>query len=293
MINRLRFDNKFFNNTKGTNMIMKITQSILIALVAVPWLVADITDARITEVWVGRSGADGTQDWIEVTNTGNTLIDTGELLYDDSMPMTMSGGLLQSIILQPGESAVFLLSAVADNQTNFPNAGVEFLAVWVPFDINFLGVTAGGGALSQSGDEANLLDPNTGAIIDTLTYTGAIAGSPMTIERIGDGSTDIRRSVLGQNGAFEAQPFIDEATGMIAVDDNGDPVILIGSPGIFMNSGILLGDVNCDGVIDLLDVSPFVAVLTSGGFDPKADINQDGQVTLTDVAPFVALLTGG
>jgi hypothetical protein len=57
--------------------------------------------------------------------------------------------------------------------------------------------------------------------------------------------------------------------------------------------GILLGDVNCDGVVDLLDVAPFVAILTSGGFDPKADINQDGQVTLTDVAPFVALLTGG
>ena len=57
---------------------------------------------------------------------------------------------------------------------------------------------------------------------------------------------------------------------------------------------VLRGDVNCDGVVDLLDVAPFVEILTSGlGFDPKADINGDGTVDLLDVAPFVELLTGG
>ena len=55
---------------------------------------------------------------------------------------------------------------------------------------------------------------------------------------------------------------------------------------------ILIGDVNCDGIIDLLDVAPFVEAVT-GGFNSKADINQDGTVDLLDVAPFVDLLTGG
>ncbi len=55
----------------------------------------------------------------------------------------------------------------------------------------------------------------------------------------------------------------------------------------------LLGDVNCDGFVNLLDVSPFVDLITSGGFSLKADINQDGAVNLLDVAPFVDLLTGG
>ena len=55
---------------------------------------------------------------------------------------------------------------------------------------------------------------------------------------------------------------------------------------------ILIGDVNCDGIIDLLDVAPFVEAVT-GGFNSKADINQDGIVDLLDVAPFVELLTGG
>ena len=61
--------------------------------------------------------------------------------------------------------------------------------------------------------------------------------------------------------------------------------------GIFTPKGILIGDVNCDGVVDLLDVAPFVDALTSGLFDPKADINQYGMVDLLDVGPFVELLS--
>lgn len=55
---------------------------------------------------------------------------------------------------------------------------------------------------------------------------------------------------------------------------------------------VLLGDVNCDGVINLLDVSPFVELISSGGFSDKADINLDGEVNLQDIGPFIDLLTG-
>ena len=54
----------------------------------------------------------------------------------------------------------------------------------------------------------------------------------------------------------------------------------------------LLGDVNQDGNIDLLDIQPFVDLLTSGGFLPEADINADGEVDLLDIGQFVDLLTG-
>ena len=57
-------------------------------------------------------------------------------------------------------------------------------------------------------------------------------------------------------------------------------------------AGGLLGDINCDGSVDLLDVGPFVDLLTNGGFSAKADINGDGQVDLLDVGPFVDLLAG-
>ena len=54
----------------------------------------------------------------------------------------------------------------------------------------------------------------------------------------------------------------------------------------------LLGDVNCDGEVNLLDVDPFIDLLTTGGYNPKADFNGDGQVNLLDVQPFVDALSG-
>ena len=58
------------------------------------------------------------------------------------------------------------------------------------------------------------------------------------------------------------------------------------------NTKILLGDVNCDGAINLLDVTPFVAAISNQVFVDKADINQDGAVNLLDIGPFIDLLTG-
>ncbi|MEM9411390.1 MAG: hypothetical protein AAGA30_09770, partial [Planctomycetota bacterium] len=55
----------------------------------------------------------------------------------------------------------------------------------------------------------------------------------------------------------------------------------------------LLGDVNLDGLVDLLDVAPFVDILANGGFQKEADTNEDGIVSLLDVGPFVDILTGG
>ena len=61
----------------------------------------------------------------------------------------------------------------------------------------------------------------------------------------------------------------------------------------FEEAPILLGDVNCDGDVNLLDVAPFVNLISNSGFSEKADINEDGIVNLLDVQPFVALLSGG
>ncbi|MEM9410378.1 MAG: dockerin type I repeat-containing protein [Planctomycetota bacterium] len=55
---------------------------------------------------------------------------------------------------------------------------------------------------------------------------------------------------------------------------------------------VLLGDVNLDGEINLLDVAPFVELLANGGFQNEADLNQDGVLNLLDVASFVDALAG-
>ena len=53
-----------------------------------------------------------------------------------------------------------------------------------------------------------------------------------------------------------------------------------------------IGDVNEDGNVNLLDVVPFVDLLSNGNFVCQADINMDGRVDLLDVVPFVQLLAG-
>ncbi len=70
-------------------------------------------------------------------------------------------------------------------------------------------------------------------------------------------------------------------------DNTGNIMVfsIVGDP-------LILGDINCDGSVDLLDVQPFVDLLASGAFSDKADMNQDGSVDLLDVGPFVAALAG-
>ena len=58
-------------------------------------------------------------------------------------------------------------------------------------------------------------------------------------------------------------------------------------------SAPLLGDVNLDDNVNFSDISPFIAVLSSGGFQVEADVNGSGMVDFADISPFIAILSGG
>jgi len=55
----------------------------------------------------------------------------------------------------------------------------------------------------------------------------------------------------------------------------------------------VVGDVSGDGVVNFLDITPFIAVLTTMDFQNEADINRDGMINFLDITPFIALLTAG
>ncbi|MEM9409543.1 MAG: dockerin type I domain-containing protein [Planctomycetota bacterium] len=95
-------------------------------------------------------------------------------------------------------------------------------------------------------------------------------------------SFEFQETRLGNNGAVYSLVNFE--------DVNGSP---IGSGFIeFFVETVLLGDVNRDGEINLLDVAPFVELLANNEFQIEADTNQDGAVNLLDVDPFIALLAG-
>ena len=56
-------------------------------------------------------------------------------------------------------------------------------------------------------------------------------------------------------------------------------------------SPVLLGDANCDGEVNFLDIAPFIALLSSGEFKAQADVNLDGEVTFLDISPFISILS--
>ena len=56
---------------------------------------------------------------------------------------------------------------------------------------------------------------------------------------------------------------------------------------------VVLGDLNGDGVVNLLDVDPFVNAVGNGIYSCEGDVNEDGVINLLDVEPFIAILSGG
>ncbi|MCB9846061.1 MAG: lamin tail domain-containing protein [Phycisphaeraceae bacterium] len=177
---------------------------------------AATADVTITETYIGIDGPDGTADWLEVTNTGPGSIDTATYWFDDVSADISEAGNLDSFILGPGESAIFLIS------TDGGEVGL-FAALWGA--VANVGLTNGGGSLGQGGDALNLM-LGDGTVIDNLTYDASLASNSATIERLPGEAARI--SVLGENGAYESDPFFN--------DTIGQPpdflITLVGSPGL-------------------------------------------------------------
>ena len=64
----------------------------------------------------------------------------------------------------------------------------------------------------------------------------------------------------------------------------------------------VLGDLNCDGIVDVTDIAPFALALTNpaayqlqypGCSPSRADINLSGNINGRDIQPFIELLVGG
>ena len=88
---------------------------------------------------------------------------------------------------------------------------------------------------------------------------------------------------------------ISTTEGAITMEGGAGNDTICGSPGndsIFGGSGggvSIVGDVDLNGVVDSLDISPFINSLASGVFQFEADINRDGEVNFGDVRPFLQL----
>ena len=104
-----------------------------------------------------------------------------------------------------------------------------------------------------------------------------------------------------------SSPAIDAGSNALAVDEIGNPLVTdqrgedrigsdtvdIGAVEFESDRPFLLGDVNLNGVVNFLDISPFVSTLLDGVFLDQADINRDGVLSFLDISPFATLLASG
>jgi len=113
----------------------------------------------------------------------------------------------------------------------------------------------------------------------------------ITSPALADYVQDVLDGVASNNGLLlkAATETVLGSASRVTTREGGNAAKLI----VTVGTGVLLGDVNLDGAVNLLDVGPFVDLLTNSMFQLEGDINEDGDVNLLDVGPFVAILTGG
>ena len=131
-----------------------------------------------------------------------------------------------------------------------------------------------GSGVETSLETQGAFNDSGGPLIRATENGWEIVGTTSFIQESFDGSGD---GILGNYGDLTG--FADTPTYRDWIDG-------------FVRLDVLIGDVNQDDIINLLDVAPFIDTLVMGHFQAEADINFDGVVDLMDVEPFVQLLEG-
>ena len=221
----------------------------------------------------------------EVNISGGTI--GSSLGANSGSEVNISGGTLRNLgagsgsVVNVNGGLVIGLIADSGSVVNISGGTVDIMEVLaLPFGIfagsgsvvNISGGTIRENALSTAG-EVNIT--GTQFILNGRLLDALVVGESFTI----------------------AEP-IETITGILADGSSfsfgGNGVALSGfSPDatVTLTLSLTLGDVNRDGEVNFLDISPFISLLSAGGFQEEADIDGNGVVNFLDIAPFIRLLT--
>jgi cyclophilin family peptidyl-prolyl cis-trans isomerase len=180
-----------------------------------------------------------------------------------------------------------------------------------------IGIVQGGGFLTNS-LPINRLDPivneaatnpnplNTrGTIAYARTSVLDSATSEFFFNTVDNPGLDSQIfTVFGQ--VVSGMEVVDQIQALDVVVANGAtqtfldlPVIDVNAPNLTAPSNLVtlisatavtLGDINLDGEVNFLDISPFINILSTDGSQAEADIDLNGVVNFLDIAPFIEIL---
>ena len=140
----------------------------------------------------------------------------------------------------------------------------------------------------------NNLNANNAGSVDVFVYQNS--SQLFLFDSLDDLATG---SVLSQaDGTFSLTglTLADGDTIDFVVFNNGnfgaDETALQASITADRSDGVLLGDCDCNGEVNFLDITPFIGFLSSTEFKAEADIDMNGEINFSDIAPFIEILSG-
>ena len=153
-----------------------------------------------------------------------------------------------------------------------------------------------------AGNGVSVIDVSNPASVQTITQI-PLSTNPVNIDVFDDTLYVVGNSPSSTLTTIDISNLSSPVVETVVLPGNGSPlgvaatsthvVVADDDLGVLVDQLFLLGDINRDGVVNLLDVEPFIALLSSSAFQAEADFNMDGQVNLLDIQPFVTLLGGG
>ncbi len=241
----------------------------------------DFDDGVVPE-FSGPGFLDDIQGFAGTGPVGNTF--TGQFLRNTtvgpSVPSTLT---LVDLPVHTHVDLSFLLAILEswDGGGNVPGAAPDLFGVRVD------GVTV----FQHSFDTTGVSPQSYNAPVDVVIF------ELINVGNFGHGFPESAYA-LGLESAFQS---IEHTSSTLVVEwfaegagwqGGNDESWAIDNVAVTLTGTTILGDVNLDGVVNLLDVQPFVELLTSEEYQTEADTNQDGFLNLLDVQPFVDLLAG-
>jgi hypothetical protein len=180
---------------------MKIASLFTCVLLALATPAVAAFDLQITEMWMGNDpGANLTQDWVEITNFGDTswieATDGGLWFDDNSFDPAIADPMSGVPTIAPGESVIYVNGDAADV--------TEFLNVWglAPGSLQ-IGIHDGAG-LGQGGDGVAIFrsfaQPTVADFVDAELYTSAVANGGQSWDVLVGGFSTVGNS----SGAFQS-----------------------------------------------------------------------------------------
>ena len=260
-----------------------------------------IVSQGVMEVANSIGSGTGTGD-VEVESAGTLVVDGGIIvsnLMTVSGTVQMNDGLLdlEALILQPGNTfGVSSGRLVADNV----NGDLQL-------DGGVLGIGDSPGLMTVNGDltlqtgatlEVEIMGTDPGVEFDQVQVSGDVMLGGALALVIGSSLDFGQEFEIVQSAGTLSGEFAGIGDGDIITTNNGAQLLVnyqSNALSLFVlveSNGVLLGDVNLDGVVNLLDVGPFIELISTSEFQVEADCNEDGIVNLLDVGPFIEILSG-